>query len=118
VTVLPPPATGTPVGFLRTICRDCQGQVVSITDTELDGQTPYTPSGQVQACASTQGGADPVEPEPCRDSATVLLCDVSALDTVTVLDTVNRQDADGWEITSFTDGGCVGYQPPDGPVPG
>lgn len=87
------------------------GATIYYLDQEGTRYDNTLPAGhQIVAC--------PVEPEPCRDSATVLLCDVSALDTVTVLDTVNRQDADGWEITSFTDGGCVGYQPPDGPVPG
>lgn len=31
-----------PVSFMRTICRDSNGNVVSVTDTELDAVTPYT----------------------------------------------------------------------------
>jgi hypothetical protein len=36
--------------FLRRICRDCTGQVTSVTDTELDGVTPYTVRGTVGQC--------------------------------------------------------------------
>jgi hypothetical protein len=39
-----------PVPFLRTTCRDCDGAVVSVTDTELDGATPYVPTGTVGVC--------------------------------------------------------------------
>ena len=31
-----------PVSFMRAICRDASGTVVSVTDTELDAVTPYT----------------------------------------------------------------------------
>ncbi|MDX3345886.1 hypothetical protein PV387_03405 [Streptomyces sp. ME02-6987-2C] len=101
--------------FLRTVCRDCDGMVTSITDTLLDGTTPYTPVGLVGVCSPTGEGTSG---EPCRDVASTLLCDVASLDTVTVFDPATVQDADGWEITSFTDGGCTGGNPPDGPVPG
>lgn len=36
-----------PRSFMRTICRNCNGEIVSVTDTELDGVTPYTPVGDV-----------------------------------------------------------------------
>jgi hypothetical protein len=52
----------TPPGqFLRTVCRDCDGAVSSVLDTELDGTTAYTPLGAVGVC---QPPPDP-EPEPC-----------------------------------------------------
>ncbi|PWI06527.1 hypothetical protein DIZ27_32825 [Streptomyces sp. NWU339] len=41
------PVTGDPVAFMRVVCHDCTGVVVSVTDTELDGVTPYTPVGTV-----------------------------------------------------------------------
>jgi hypothetical protein len=36
--------------FLRRICRDCDGQVTSVTDTLMDGVTPYVPVGDVGQC--------------------------------------------------------------------
>jgi hypothetical protein len=36
--------------FLRRICRDCTGQVTGVTDTELDGVTPYTVRGTAGQC--------------------------------------------------------------------
>ncbi|MYX39033.1 MULTISPECIES: hypothetical protein [unclassified Streptomyces] len=48
--------TGATVPFLRTVCRDCNGLVVSSTDTELDGTTPYAVAGTVANCAG--GSAD------------------------------------------------------------
>ncbi|MFF5668803.1 hypothetical protein ACFY8S_01480 [Streptomyces hygroscopicus] len=98
-------ADGTPVPFVRDYRRDAAGQIVGHTDYSLDGQ-PYTPSGNVGQCG-----------EPCRDSSTTLLCDVAALETVTVLDTVTRTDADGWEVISYTDGGCPPANGPAGTVP-
>lgn len=109
----PQPEPGSSTPFLRTVCRDCTGAVTSTTDTTLDGQ-PYTPAGTVTVCDSNGGGST----EPCRDVSSTLLCDVSALETVTVLDTVGVQDDDGWAITSFTNGGCASVNAPDGPVPG
>ncbi|MFI0827287.1 hypothetical protein ACH4Q7_22845 [Streptomyces roseolus] len=54
--------------FLRTVCRDCEGAVTSATDTLLDGSTPYAPTGLVGICAP--------EPEECRNTSTLLLCDL------------------------------------------
>ncbi|MFC7721099.1 hypothetical protein [Nonomuraea recticatena] len=53
--------------FQRTICRGCDGTVLSVTDTDLDGQTAYTPTGTVGACQ-----------EQCLHCDTVELCDGSA----------------------------------------
>ncbi|MER7135394.1 hypothetical protein ABT358_02475 [Streptomyces sp. NPDC000341] len=100
--------------FLRTVCRDCTGAVTSTTDTLLDGQTPYAPTGLVGVC---QPSAE--EEAPCRDSSQTLLCDTAAQEAVTVLDPANRPGADGWEIVSYTGYGA-GYGPEEAlpyPVP-
>ncbi|MFF2940179.1 hypothetical protein ACFVSQ_10085 [Streptomyces niveus] len=39
--------------FLRTVCRDCTGAVISTLDTALDGTTPYAVSGTVSRCCDT-----------------------------------------------------------------
>ncbi|MEU6628462.1 hypothetical protein ABZ905_09220 [Streptomyces parvus] len=96
--------------FLRTVCRDCTGATTSTTDTLLDGETPYTPTGLVGVCEPT-----PTEEEPCRDSSQTLLCDTAAQEAVTVLDPANRPGADGWEIVSYTGYGA-GYGP-EAPLP-
>ncbi|MFI1954804.1 hypothetical protein ACH437_23650 [Streptomyces xinghaiensis] len=41
-----------PYPFMRTVCRDCAGAVVSVLDTELNGAAPYTPTGTVGTCAT------------------------------------------------------------------
>ncbi|BBA98354.1 hypothetical protein RVR_4503 [Actinacidiphila reveromycinica] len=38
--------------FLRTTCRDCAGDVTTVTDTRLDGTTAYTPLGTVGVCSA------------------------------------------------------------------
>ncbi|WP_411092317.1 hypothetical protein [Streptomyces sp. 049-1] len=58
--------------FLRTVCRDCDGMVTSITDTLLDGTTPYTPVGLVGVCQPDAEEGEPVEP----DTEVVQLCDL------------------------------------------
>jgi hypothetical protein len=70
--------TVTPSGqFLRTICRDCDGMVTSITDTGLDGVTPYTPVGAVRQCT------DPGAAQQRYDVEPLLLCDTAPTGTVT-----------------------------------
>ncbi|MER6975701.1 hypothetical protein [Streptomyces carpinensis] len=93
------------VTFLRTVCRGCDGAVTSVTDTLLDGTTPYVPAGTVGVC-------QPPEPEPesCRDTSSTLLCDTAATDVITVFDPANRASADGWEVVSFT-GANAGFGP-------
>ncbi|MFI5629219.1 hypothetical protein ACIA8E_07530 [Streptomyces sp. NPDC051664] len=57
--------------FLRTTCRDCQGEVLDVTDTTLDGTSPYTPTGTVGLC-------HPPEAEPCASTVQILrLCDLN-----------------------------------------
>ncbi|MFJ7489684.1 hypothetical protein ACIQZB_00235 [Streptomyces sp. NPDC097727] len=101
-----------PQQFLRTIVTDCEtGEIVSVTDTTLDGD-PYTVTGDVGQCQATGGG----EPEqPCRDTSSTLLCDTAATDVITVLDPATRPDADGWEVVSFT--GAKPDAPPEAPLP-
>jgi hypothetical protein len=55
--------------FARIICRDCSGEIVSTTDYEADGVTPYTPVGEVGECR-------PCTPPPDADCEIVQLCDV------------------------------------------
>lgn len=59
--------------FLRTLCRDVNG-TVTVSDTTLDGTTPYTVLGTTERCPageSSQAGAT-------LDSETVVLCDSAA----------------------------------------
>ncbi|AIV35615.1 hypothetical protein [Streptomyces sp. CCM_MD2014] len=64
-------ASPEPVQFLRTLVTDCvTGDIVSVTDTTLDGQ-PYTAAGEVSQCTAT--GSDAGE---CRHCETLTLCDV------------------------------------------
>ncbi|MGW5925240.1 hypothetical protein ACWF2L_03200 [Streptomyces anulatus] len=65
------------MSFLRTICRDCDGAVTSATDTLLDGETPYTPTGTVGAC---------LEEPPCNKSV-LSECIYRLPDTATGFDT-------------------------------
>ncbi|WP_328638374.1 hypothetical protein [Streptomyces canus] len=76
-------ADGTVVPFLRDYRRDAtSGQITGHTDYALDG-TPYTPTGTLGIC---QPQADE---EPCRNTSTLLLCDLPAdgTPTPTVTDT-------------------------------
>ncbi|WP_371095056.1 hypothetical protein [Streptomyces sanglieri] len=60
--------------FLRTVTVDCEtGAVLTVTDTTLDGD-PYTVTGEVGECST--GGGDCCPTEECRDTSTVLLCDL------------------------------------------
>lgn len=40
--------------FLRNLVRDCTGTVTRATDTALDAVTPYTPTGTVGVCQSSE----------------------------------------------------------------
>ncbi|MFJ6565600.1 hypothetical protein ACIQMV_38325 [Streptomyces sp. NPDC091412] len=93
-----------PHPFLRTVCRDCTGAALTVTDTELDGATPYVVAGEVTNCGAAAGT------EPCRDTSSTLLCDTAATDLITVFDPATRADADGWEVVSFS-GANPGYGP-------
>ncbi|MET9818329.1 hypothetical protein [Streptomyces sp. NPDC006355] len=60
--------------FLRTLCRDVTGAVVSTTDT-LDGSTAYTPVAPVKLCGQPDMRCEGPE-EPAPDVEVVQLCDV------------------------------------------
>ncbi|MGW3447338.1 hypothetical protein [Streptomyces sp. NPDC001076] len=61
-------ADGTVTAFVRDYRRDvASGQITGHTDYTLDGQ-PYTPTGTVGTCAP--------EAEPCRNTSTLLVCDL------------------------------------------
>ena len=49
--------------FLRTICRDCDGEIVAVSDTDMDGVTPYETQGLVTVCSS-EASETPPEPVP------------------------------------------------------
>lgn len=70
--------------FLRTICRDCDGTISSVRDTELDGTTPYTPSGAVGVC---QPPPTP-EPESCCQPVQVCI----QQDTTQVVEFISNED--------------------------
>ncbi|MFF4826477.1 hypothetical protein ACFY20_26290 [Streptomyces sp. NPDC001312] len=57
--------------FLRTVCRDCNGTVLSTTDTELDGATPYAVAGTVGQCATPPANCEAAAVQAFR------LCDLN-----------------------------------------
>lgn len=63
--------------FLRTVCRDCPGEVADVTDTDLDAVTPYTPTGAVGQCEDVRADRQRYDVEP------LLLCDTGPDGTVT-----------------------------------
>ncbi|MGX1514032.1 hypothetical protein RKD44_005320 [Streptomyces collinus] len=72
---------GTVTQFLRQLAYLDGSATPVVTDTALDGITPYTAAGEVGSCG---GGAA----EDCRDSSTVLVCDVPADGSTTVTPTM------------------------------
>lgn len=71
-----------PHSFLRTVCRDCTGAVISVLDTELDGAAPYAPVGTVGTCQGT----------PCQHCETFPMCDAGETQTVTLAQTLTDTD--------------------------
>ncbi|MBT3161512.1 hypothetical protein HTV80_00085 [Streptomyces sp. Vc74B-19] len=71
------PEPGASTAFLRTVCRSCDGVLVSVTDTGLDGETPYTPTGTVTTCSGSSGSGGGGQ-EPAPDVELVQLCDLPA----------------------------------------
>jgi hypothetical protein len=67
---------GTSTAFVRDYARDENGAITGHSDYALDG-TSYVTTGTVGMCG-----------QPCRDSATVLLCDVPADSTTTITPTI------------------------------
>ncbi|MGW3736670.1 hypothetical protein [Streptomyces sp. NPDC005148] len=70
------------IPFLRVYTYDCTGLLLSATDTALDGFTPYTPVGDVAPCSGSGSG------EECRNSSTVLVCDVPASSSTDIPTTI------------------------------
>ncbi|MEU5497973.1 hypothetical protein [Streptomyces griseofuscus] len=73
--------------FLRQICRSCDG-TATVTDTLLDGITPYTVAGTAGVCDSS-------EPRQC-DTTVMGECVYSLPDTMTGFDTANTGFPDCW----------------------
>ncbi|MEU0181417.1 hypothetical protein ABZ312_09530 [Streptomyces sp. NPDC006207] len=107
-----------PVSFLRTVCRDCTGAVISVLDTDLGGTAPYAVTGTVGACA-----------EPCVTESSLVLCDSTPVDLgplLTFTDTdptplfqPNPPDGNVKRVNlapgqPFWDGGAVTFAPPVG----
>ncbi|MFF3654876.1 hypothetical protein [Streptomyces olivochromogenes] len=91
--------------FLRTICRDCTGAVVSTTDTNLDGVTPYTLLGVPGLCADTSVEAAVADVEP------LLLCDTDTAGTVTQFLRHYVYDGSTGALDRFRDTGLDGSTP-------
>ncbi|MGW3971208.1 hypothetical protein ACWEFD_18150 [Streptomyces ardesiacus] len=91
--------------FLRTVCRDCTGAVVSVLDTELDGTTAYAAVGTVGAC-----------PPPCRSTHTEVLCDSTpqTLDLTTTFLPFAEVPIDGAGSVEIDAGLALGQQLWDG----
>ncbi|WP_143675844.1 hypothetical protein [Streptomyces milbemycinicus] len=90
-------ADGTATAFLRHLTYTEEATAPAVTDTELDGVTPYTPAGTVGVCEGAE--------ESCRNSSTLLLCDLPT---------------DGTPTPTVTDTDPTAYfrSPPTTPVPG
>ncbi|TDC31382.1 hypothetical protein E1211_22630 [Micromonospora sp. 15K316] len=74
--------------FLRTICRDCDGTVVEVQNTTLDG-LDYFPTGVVGSC------------DAAATCQTIPLCDINAgPDTSAMVGETGA--ADGWAINTTT----------------
>ncbi|MEW2568321.1 hypothetical protein [Streptomyces sp. NPDC047070] len=80
------------VPFLRTICRDCDGMVTSITDTLLDASTAYVPTGTVGTCQT-------VTDEQCVPLALGEVCYAPALTQLTQ-DLGTAADGLWWEAST------------------
>ncbi|MEC3994995.1 hypothetical protein VSR01_16240 [Actinacidiphila sp. DG2A-62] len=84
--------------FLRHICRSCDG-TPTVTNTLLDGVTPYLPAGTVDQCQPVD---PPQEPACCPTSEAVSLCHTAVDGTVTEFVRDYRRDATG-VITGYSD---------------
>ncbi|MFC4060245.1 hypothetical protein ACFOWE_18225 [Planomonospora corallina] len=108
--------------FLRHICRSCDG-TPTVTDTLLDGVSPYLPAGTVGQCQT--GAASSTGSEACHNTTTVLLCAAPADDTTDVTPTITDSNVAAIGQTQFQNhpgpytplwtGGTLVY--PAGPSP-
>jgi hypothetical protein len=93
--------------FLRHICRACDGSVAYVTDTLLDGTTPYLVAGTVAAC-------QPPQPEPCCQPVPV--CVATTVTEIVEFVSNEQQRDDGtvddvwkWSPTGPDDPAAVWY---------
>ncbi|WP_328427910.1 hypothetical protein [Streptomyces sp. NBC_00443] len=75
--------------FLRHICRSCDG-TPTVTNTLLDGVTPYLPAGTVDQCHPGQA-----QPDPAPEQDAVLLCHTATDGTVTEIVRDYQRDETG-----------------------
>lgn len=113
-------ADGSSTPFLRALTYPAGGGTPTVADTALDGTTPYTPAGTVGVCPA------PTTDEPCRNSSTLLLCDLptDGSPAATVTDTSPTPYypyATGLPVAgaqALWDGGTLNLAPGTGPQPG
>ncbi|MFI9591202.1 hypothetical protein [Nonomuraea sp. NPDC052265] len=80
--------TGCATQILRNVTTDCAtGEVVSVTDTTLDGQ-PYIVTGEVGQCEAAGGQCCPTEPCPAQNIIEACRCDDSDGDGIGDVDYV------------------------------
>ncbi len=96
-----------PVRFLRTYRYDTStGALLSITNTTLDGSTPFTPTGAVGVCATTvQSDTDFVEEVLCDANGTAFIRLFRFNSTTGVLISITNTTLAG---VAFTPVGAVG----------
>ncbi|MEU0947645.1 hypothetical protein ABZ379_33835 [Streptomyces canus] len=68
-------ADGTATPFLRRLTFPAGGGTPTVTDTALDGVTPYTPAGSVGRCPTEVPGPVPVTPDTFHGE--LVLCDTA-----------------------------------------
>ncbi|WP_405710195.1 MULTISPECIES: hypothetical protein [unclassified Streptomyces] len=101
--------TGCATQFFRTVTVDCEtGAVLTVTDTTLDGD-PYTVTVEAGEC--TTAGGDCCPTEECRDTSTVLLCDLDpecqAGIEPTATDEPNPASFNNWAPGAPVSGWCL-----------
>jgi hypothetical protein len=69
-------ADGEVVAFLRHVAADDTGATTTVTDTTLDGTTPYTPVGTVGVCGAAGDDEESPGELGCAHCETLTLCDV------------------------------------------
>jgi hypothetical protein len=116
--------TGCATQFLRNVTVDCEtGEVTAVTDTTLDG-APYTPAGEVGQCTAGSGACCPEQ--PCRNTSSLLLCDLPTGGTPTATAT-NTDPTPYYPFPTgapaaggqaLWDGGTLTLPPGTGPQPG
>lgn len=111
-------ADGTSTPFVRDYRRDELGAITGHSDYTLDGAA-YTPTGTVSVCQPAA--------EPCRNSQTVMVCDVPADSTTTITPTITDASGADAGLQRFPDlpgpytplwtGGSLVWPADPGPAP-